>query len=61
MIPVWVCAQNITVKGTVKDTSGESMPGVNVLQVGTTNGFLFSAKLPGNFAFLSAKTYLYNR
>lgn len=40
MIPVWVCAQNITVKGTVKDTSGESMPGVNVLQVGTTNGII---------------------
>ena len=37
MIPVWVCAQNITVKGTVKDTS---MPGVNVLQVGTTNGII---------------------
>lgn len=40
MIPVWVCAQNITVKGTIKDTSGESMPGVNVLQVGTTNGII---------------------
>ncbi|MDD4514274.1 TonB-dependent receptor [Massilibacteroides sp.] len=38
MIPVWVNAQNITVKGTIKDAAGEVIPGVNVLQVGTANG-----------------------
>ena len=40
MIPVWASAQNITVKGTVKDATGEGMPGVNVLQQGTTNGII---------------------
>lgn len=33
-----VSAQNITVKGTVKDSKGEPMIGVNVKEVGTQNG-----------------------
>lgn len=33
-----VSAQNITVKGTVKDSKGEPMIGVNVTEVGTQNG-----------------------
>jgi len=47
MIPVWVCAQNVTVKGTVKDSYGEGLPGVNVLQVGTTNGII--TDIDGNY------------
>ena len=31
-------AQSITVKGTVKDTAGESIIGANVVVKGTTNG-----------------------
>lgn len=68
MIPVWVCAQNITVKGTVKDTSGESMPGVNVLQVGTTNGIItdingqYQMSVPSNakltFSFIGYVTQI---
>ncbi len=48
MIPLWVCAQNITVKGTVKDNTGFGMPGVNVLQVGTTNGVI--TDIDGNYS-----------
>ncbi len=47
IIPVWVCAQNVTVKGTVTDLNGESMPGVNVLQAGTTNGII--TDIEGNY------------
>ncbi|WP_276879995.1 SusC/RagA family TonB-linked outer membrane protein [Bacteroides heparinolyticus] len=47
IIPVWVYAQNVTVKGTVKDSNGESMPGVNVLQAGTTNGIITDVE--GNY------------
>ncbi len=54
MIPIWVCAQNVTVKGTVKDSSGEGMPGVNVLEEGTTNGMI--TDMNGNFQMnVSAK------
>lgn len=31
-------AQNITIKGVIKDAKGEGIPGVNVLQVGSSNG-----------------------
>jgi TonB-linked SusC/RagA family outer membrane protein len=47
MIPVWVLAQSITVKGTVKDANGDTMAGVNVLQVGTTNGII--TDIDGNY------------
>lgn len=40
IIPVWVFAQSITVKGTVTDANGDPMAGVNVLQSGTTNGII---------------------
>ena len=66
MIPVWVSAQNITVKGTVKDATGEGMPGVNVLQQGTTNGIItgmdgsFTLNVPSNaklvFSFIGYVT-----
>ena len=48
MIPVLVFAQNLTVKGTVKDTYGNGMPGVNVLEVGTNNGII--TDLDGNYS-----------
>jgi TonB-linked SusC/RagA family outer membrane protein len=48
MIPVWVFAQNLTVRGTVKDANGNEMPGVNVLQVGTANGII--TDLDGNYS-----------
>lgn len=38
MIPIWVNAQNISVKGTIKDAVGDGIPGVNVIQTGSTNG-----------------------
>lgn len=37
LIPIWAVSQNITVKGIITDASGEALPGVNVLQVGSTN------------------------
>lgn len=40
MIPIFVCAQNITVKGIVQDAKGDPLIGANVLQVGTTNGVI---------------------
>lgn len=47
MIPLWVNAQHIAVTGTVKDAMGEGMPGVNVLEEGTTNGVI--TDLDGNY------------
>ena len=38
LFPVLIMAQTVTVKGSVKDNKGESMPGVNVKESGTTNG-----------------------
>ncbi len=46
-MPLSVMAQNITVKGTVRDASGETLPGVSVLQEGTSNGIITDAD--GNF------------
>ena len=38
MIPFALSAQNIQVSGTVLDSNNEPLPGVNVVQTGTTNG-----------------------
>ena len=38
MIPFALSAQNISVSGTVHDSNNEPLPGVNVVQTGTTNG-----------------------
>nr|WP_320039346.1 TonB-dependent receptor [uncultured Bacteroides sp.] len=46
-IPFWALAQNITVKGVVKDISGEPLLGVNVRQVGTTTGTV--TDIEGNY------------
>ena len=38
MISLSVSAQNVTVKGTVKDKTGETVIGASVVQKNTTNG-----------------------
>lgn len=47
MLPVWAFAQNITVKGTVTDLSGEPLPGVNVIEQGASKGVV--TNLDGNY------------
>ena len=42
-----VSAQNITLKGNVKDKSGEPIIGASVLEKGTTNGTI--TDMDGNF------------
>lgn len=53
LIPLWSIAQNITVKGVVKDNIGESVIGVNVTEKGTTNGII--TDLDGNFSLTVQK------
>lgn len=53
LIPLWSIAQNITVKGVVKDNFGESVIGVNVTEKGTTNGMI--TDLNGNFSLTVQK------
>jgi len=38
LIPLWASAQNTSIKGVVKDESGQPIIGVNVQEDGTTNG-----------------------
>mgnify|MGYP002534732008 FL=1 len=38
LLPVWALAQTITVKGVVKDPTGQTVIGASVLQKGTSNG-----------------------
>ncbi len=38
LIPLWLSAQTVSVKGTVKDAQGETLIGVSVVERGTTNG-----------------------
>ncbi len=45
-IPI-LYAQDVTITGTVVDGSGETIPGVNILEAGTTNGTV--TDLDGNF------------
>ena len=40
-------AQNTSVSGIVKDVTGESLPGVNIMEKGTTNGTI--TELAGKF------------
>lgn len=53
LIPLWSIAQNITVKGVVKDNFGESVIGVNITEKGTTNGMI--TDLNGNFSLTVQK------
>src|SRR5665647_1168257 len=55
LTPVWAIAQDITVKGTVKDTQGQSLIGVSIIESGSsTNGT--ATDLDGNFVIKVAKT-----
>ena len=47
VLPLWVSAQNITVKGTVKDNIGEHVIGVSVVEIGSSNCFV--SVIDGNF------------
>lgn len=47
LLPLWAYAQNITVKGTVKDNTGEPVIGASVVQKGTSNGIV--TDIDGNF------------
>ena len=66
LIPIWAFAQNITVKGTVKDGAGETIIGASVVEKGTTNGTItdfdgnFTLNIPSNstlqISFVGYKT-----
>ena len=47
LIPVWALAQNVTISGKVKDSTGEPVIGASVLEKGTTNGII--TDFDGNF------------
>lgn len=47
LIPLWGFAQSITIKGTVKDNTGEAIIGANVKEKDTTNGMI--TDFDGNF------------
>ncbi len=53
LIPLCSIAQNIMVKGIVKDNLGESVIGANVTEKGTTNGMI--TDLDGNFSLTVQK------
>ena len=53
LIPLCSIAQNITVKGIVKDNLGESVIGANVTEKGTTNGMI--TDLDGTFSLTVQK------
>lgn len=66
VLPLWVSAQNITVKGTVKDNIGEPVIGASVVQKSTSNGIVtgidgnFTLSIPSNstivVSFIGYKT-----
>lgn len=47
LIPIWAFSQNVTVKGVVKDSTGEPVIGASVVQKGTGNGII--TDIDGNF------------
>lgn len=47
-IPLWAMSQTITVRGVVKDASGDPVMGASVVETGTTNGMI--ADMDGNFS-----------
>lgn len=47
LLSVAVCAQTTTVRGVVRDDSGQPLPGVNVIVAGTTNGTI--TDMDGNY------------
>lgn len=53
LFPLCAFAQTITVKGVVKDPSGETLIGVSVMEVGTTNGTV--TDISGNYVIKVSK------
>lgn len=53
LIPLWAFAQKVSVKGVVKDATGESVIGASVIEKGTTNGTI--TDFDGNFVLSVAK------
>ncbi len=47
LVPLWSYAQSISIKGTIKDNSGEPVIGASIIQKGTTNGTI--SDFDGNF------------
>ncbi len=47
LFPLFTFAQSITVTGTVVDAHGEELPGVNIVEVGTSNGTI--SDFDGNY------------
>ena len=47
-MPLYASAQNITVKGNVKDAAGQAVIGASVIQQGTMNGVV--TDLDGNYS-----------
>lgn len=47
IIPLWTFGQSITIKGVVRDASGEPVIGASVVEQGTSNGII--TDLDGNF------------
>ena len=56
LIPLWAFSQNITVKGVVKDATGESVIGASVVQKGTSNGII--TDIDGNLWATRLKKFL---
>ena len=58
LVPLWSYAQSISIKGTVKDNSGEPIIGASILQKGTTNGTIsdfdgkFTLNVPSNSSII---------
>lgn len=56
-IPLLAFSQTVTIKGTIKDVSGEPVVGASITETGTSNGII--ADLDGNFTLkVSAKATL---
>ena len=70
MIPFALSAQNIQVSGTVLGSDNEPLPGVNVIQTGTTNGTItdldgkYSLSVPSNatltFSYIGYNSHVEN-
>ena len=53
LIPLFAFSQNITVKGIVKDATGEPVIGASVVEKGTTNGI--TSDIDGNFTLTTPR------
>lgn len=53
-LPAVMQNQQITIKGSVKDVSGEGLPGVNIIEKGTTNGVM--TDFNGNYSITVSNT-----